>query len=120
MAHLRHKDLIWDTPFSKHKRYPSESESLVFKVEDIKPDSPHLIGKGVFCPTVTGECPELGEPWVDLTLDEARAWCLAGKSCYFCGIPGTGKSWETREIFKQLAGRKELLGPTHVSCQNLR
>ena len=111
MAGLRYKDLNWDTAWSKYKLWPSESESLVFKVEDVKPDSPHLIGKGVFDPTVRGHQPELTEPWVDLTLEEARAWCLAGKSCYVCGLPGTGKSWETLEIFKQLSGRKHLLGP---------
>ena len=72
MAGLRYKDLNWDTAWSKYKLWPSKSESLVFKVEDVKPDSPHLIGKGVFDPTVRGHQPELTEPWVDLTLEGAR------------------------------------------------
>ena len=115
---VRYKDLKWDHPYSKYKWWPSSSESLVFKVEQIQSDSPHLIGKGVFNPTVAGVPPEEPGDWVDLSLEEAKAWCLAGKSCYFCGLPGTGKSWEVREIAKQLA-KVQLLGPTHVSCQNL-
>ena len=86
----------------------SDSEKLVFKVEDIPKKSPHLIGKGVFDPTVKGHPPELPDSWHDLTLEEAQAWCLAGKSCYFAGLPGTGKSTEVREIVMQLWGRLEL------------
>ena len=82
MADLRFKDLNWDCAFSKYRLWPSESETLVFKVEDIKQGSPHLIDKGVFDPTVRGVQPELAGPWIDFTLEEARAWCLAGKSCY--------------------------------------
>ena len=90
MGELRHKDLQWDTPFSKYKWWPSESEKLVFEVEDIPKDSPHLIGMGVFDPTVKGHRPELPDSWHDLTLEEAQAWCLAGKSCYFAGAPRYG------------------------------
>ena len=36
---LKKTDLNWDTAFSKYKWFPSESESLVLKVEDITQDS---------------------------------------------------------------------------------
>ena len=78
--------------------------------------------KGVRSLSIRSHEPPSLQTWTEIGVDDVKEHVLSGKSLCIEGLAGCGKSHMFREIAKWLreAGKTvRMLGPTHVSVQNL-